>query len=239
MSSRRSAIQYKPTDQLYLWLVTQPTRPILIGELHLIRTTRGVSLRYAPEWLQRGFPLSEDLPLIDEELIPTESAIASGAVEKLMAPPIVVSGWDVAGKSSVVLSGGDTKYTEIHAVEGKSLRQLTHQNDVLFAELDVAQTEEVGFKSKDGAEVFGLLTKPLGYVAGTKVPLLLRIPGGPNSQDQHTINIERQYFAANGDAVLAINYRGSSGRGGKFSRAFASASGSPDDTISSEPGPNN
>jgi serine/threonine-protein kinase HipA len=81
MSSRRSAVQYKPTDQLYLWLVTQPTQPVLIGELHLIRTTRGVSLRYAPEWLQRGFPLSEDLPLIDEELIPNEPGIASGAVD--------------------------------------------------------------------------------------------------------------------------------------------------------------
>lgn len=81
MSSRRTAVRYQPTDRLYLWLVTQPAQPILIGELHLIRTTRGVSLRYAPEWLQRGFPLSEDLPLIDEELIPSESAIASGAVD--------------------------------------------------------------------------------------------------------------------------------------------------------------
>jgi dipeptidyl aminopeptidase/acylaminoacyl peptidase len=156
----------------------------------------------------------------NRSVYPAQVNIAGGAVEKLMAPPIVVSSWDVAGKCSVVLSGGDTRYTEIHAVEGKSLRQLTHQNDALFTELDIAQTEEVGFKSKDGTEVFALLTKPLGYVAGTKVPLLLRIHGGPNSQDQHTFNIERQFFAANGYAVLAVNYRGSSGRGGKFSRAI-------------------
>jgi dipeptidyl aminopeptidase/acylaminoacyl peptidase len=156
----------------------------------------------------------------NRSVYPAQVNLASGAVEKLMAPPVVVSGWDVAGKCSVVLSGGDTKYTEIHAVEGKSLRQLTHQNDALFTELEIAQTEEVGFKSKDGTEVFGLLTKPVGYVAGTKVPLLLRIHGGPNSQDQHVFNIERQFFAANGYAVLAINYRGSSGRGGKFSRAI-------------------
>jgi serine/threonine-protein kinase HipA len=81
MSVRRNAVQYKPTDVLYLWLVTQPARPILIGELHLIRTTRGVSLRYSPEWLERGFPISEDLPLIDDELIPNEPGIASGAVD--------------------------------------------------------------------------------------------------------------------------------------------------------------
>jgi dipeptidyl aminopeptidase/acylaminoacyl peptidase len=55
---------------------------------------------------------------------------------------------------------------------------------------------------------------------GTKVPLLLRIHGGPNGQDQHTFSFERQYFAANGYAVLAVNYRGSAGRGAKYSKAI-------------------
>jgi dipeptidyl aminopeptidase/acylaminoacyl peptidase len=81
-------------------------------------------------------------------------------------------------------------------------------------------TEDVDFRSKDGTEVHGLLTKPVGYVAGTKVPLLLRIHGGPNGQDQHSFQFERQFFAANGYAVLAVNYRGSSGRGQKYSRAI-------------------
>ena len=61
---------------------------------------------------------------------------------------------------------------------------------------------------------------PVGYVKGTKVPLLLRIHGGPNGQDQHSFSLERQFFAANGYAVLAVNYRGSAGRGQKFSRAI-------------------
>lgn len=81
MSATRSAVRYQPTDQLHLWLLTRPAQPVYIGELHLVRTTRGVSLRYAPEWLQRGFPLSEDLPLIDDELFPGEPGIASGAVD--------------------------------------------------------------------------------------------------------------------------------------------------------------
>ena len=81
MSLARASIRYQPTDRLYLWLVTQPSQPLLIGELHLLRATRGVSLRYAGDWLQRGFPLSEDLPLIDDELLPTEQGIAVGAVD--------------------------------------------------------------------------------------------------------------------------------------------------------------
>src|SRR4029077_3564917 len=116
--------------------------------------------------------------------------------------------------------GGDAKTGEVYAIEGSALRQLTHQNDALFAELEIAATEEVSFNSKDGTEVHGLLTKPVGYSAGTRVPLLLRIHGGPNGQDGHSFSTERQWFAANGYAVLAVNYRGSSGRGAKFSRAI-------------------
>jgi dipeptidyl aminopeptidase/acylaminoacyl peptidase len=132
----------------------------------------------------------------------------------------VLSSPNRARSCSVVLSGGDSKPAEIFAVEGGKLRQLTHQNDALFAELEIPPTEEVTFKSKDGTEVHGLLTKPVGYTAGTKVPLLLRIHGGPNGQDAHTFSTERQMFASNGYAVLAVNYRGGSGRGQKYSRAI-------------------
>ena len=93
--------------------------------------------------------------------------------------------WNSAGGHTIVLSGGDTKSTEIYAFEGNALRQLTHQNDALIAELDLGATEEVEFKSKDGTDIHGLLTYPVGYVKGAKVPLLLRIHGGPNGQDQH------------------------------------------------------
>jgi dipeptidyl aminopeptidase/acylaminoacyl peptidase len=147
-------------------------------------------------------------------------SITRTAVVRLMNPPVVVSSLNSGGGHTVLLSGDDTKPTEVYALEGNALRQLTHQNDALFAELQVAQTEEVGFKSKDGTEVHGLLTYPLGYLKGTRVPLLLRIHGGPNGQDQHSFSVERQVFAANGYAVLAVNYRGSSGRGQKYSRAI-------------------
>ncbi len=147
-------------------------------------------------------------------------SITRAAVVRLMNPPVVVSSLNTAGGHTVLLSGDDTKPTEVYAMEGNALRQLTHQNGALLAELQIAQTEEVNFKSKDGTEVHGLLTYPLGYVKGTRVPLLLRIHGGPNGQDQHSFSVERQVFAANGYAVLVVNYRGSSGRGQKYSRSI-------------------
>jgi dipeptidyl aminopeptidase/acylaminoacyl peptidase len=177
---------------------------------------RGVS---APEFTADGkfitFSVSDD-----RSVYPAQVSLTGGPVERLLNPPVVVSSWVTEGGCSAVISGGDARYNEVYAMDGRALRQLTHQNDELFAELQVAPTEEVNFKSKDGTEVHGLLTKPLGYVAGTKVPLLLRIHGGPNGQDQHSFSVERQVFAANGYAVLAVNYRGSSGRGTKYSRAI-------------------
>ena len=156
----------------------------------------------------------------NRSVYPVRVDLAAGKTEQLMAPPIVVSNWTTAGSCSAVLSGNSAEPSEIHRVDRWSLTQLTHQNDALFANVQVGTTDEVGFKSKDGTEVHALLTKPVGYVAGTKVPLLLRIHGGPNGQDQHSFSSERQFFAANGYAVLAVNYRGSSGRGMKFSRAI-------------------
>lgn len=177
---------------------------------------RGVSSpRYSADGKSITFLVTDD-----RSVYPARVNLSGGGVERLMSPPIVVSSWNSNGGRSAVLSGGDKTPTEVYAVEGGSLRQITHQNDALFGELEIASTDEVSFKSKDGTEVHGLLTYPVGYVKGTRVPLLLRIHGGPNGQDQHTLSLERQFFAANGYAVLAVNYRGSSGRGMKFSRSI-------------------
>jgi serine/threonine-protein kinase HipA len=81
MSEASHSATYQARDQLYLWLLTQPQSPILIGELNLMRSTQGVSLRYAEHWLQNGFPLSEDLPLIAEEFLPVDKGTAAGAVD--------------------------------------------------------------------------------------------------------------------------------------------------------------
>ena len=72
---------YKPRDELFLWLLTQPTAPVLVGTLSLLRASRGVSLQYTDEWLARGFALSEDLPLLAEEFLPRDKDTAAGAVD--------------------------------------------------------------------------------------------------------------------------------------------------------------
>ena len=72
---------YQPVDRLYLWSLREAARPVAVGELNLVRSNQGVSLRYFPHWREHGFELSEDLPLIDQEFLPGERNTAVGAVD--------------------------------------------------------------------------------------------------------------------------------------------------------------
>jgi dipeptidyl aminopeptidase/acylaminoacyl peptidase len=119
-----------------------------------------------------------------------------------------------------VLATEPNKLTEVYALEGSNLRQLTKHNQALLDELQLATTEDFQSKSKDGTDVHGLIVKPAGYKAGTKYPTLLIIHGGPNGQDQHAFSFDREFLAANGYVVLAINYRGSAGRGNAWQKAI-------------------
>jgi dipeptidyl aminopeptidase/acylaminoacyl peptidase len=85
----------------------------------------------------------------------------------------------------------------------------------------LGKTEVVRWKSKDGKEVEGLLTLPVGYQRGKKVPLILNIHGGPaDGFRQNYIGRAQLYplasFAAKGFAILRPNPRGSNGYGKNF-----------------------
>ena len=71
-------------DQLYVWYLVNSHDPKLIGSIRLTQFgagSRGVSLRYCATWLQTGFALSADLPLIDVEHLPRWPEMAVGAID--------------------------------------------------------------------------------------------------------------------------------------------------------------
>jgi serine/threonine-protein kinase HipA len=68
-------------DQLFLWFLGDPAGPRTVGALRLVDAGKGVSLQYDPQWLASGFPLSEDLPLVENELLPRWKGLAVGAVD--------------------------------------------------------------------------------------------------------------------------------------------------------------
>ena len=151
--------------------------------------------------------------------VPAENP--NGAIQRKSSGRRVIQALS-PGKDSnfAVLATEPNKLTEVYALEGSNLRQLTKHNQALLDELQLATTEDFQSKSKDGTEVHGLVVKPAGFKAGTRYPTLLIVHGGPNGQDQHAFSFDREFLAANGYVVLAINYRGSAGRGNAYQKAI-------------------
>jgi dipeptidyl aminopeptidase/acylaminoacyl peptidase len=88
----------------------------------------------------------------------------------------------------------------------------------------LGNTEAITWKAPDGREVEGLLTTPLAYQAGRRVPLLVIVHGGPAGVFVRSfVGGASPYpvagFAARGYAVLRVNPRGSSGYGADFRHA--------------------
>ena len=154
--------------------------------------------------------------------------VADGSVTRLLTGRRVVTSYDASPRGQLVTNDGTSgEAAELHALDNGIQRALTHVNDSLFAAIQLGNTEDISFRNRDGLTVNALLIKPAGFVPGRKYPLVLRIHGGPNGQDSHLFDtgvwlptFERQLFAAAGYVVLAVNYRGSSGRGQAWKTAI-------------------
>jgi dipeptidyl aminopeptidase/acylaminoacyl peptidase len=94
-------------------------------------------------------------------------------------------------------------------------KQLTHLNTAYTASLQLSKPEPIKFTSFDGTPVEGWLYPSL--TTSSHTPMILTIHGGPHGQFGYAFNPQAQFYAGRGYATLAINPRGSSGYGQKFS----------------------
>ena len=147
---------------------------------------------------------------------------AGGAVARLTSGQQVVrslAGSPADGNVAALLST-PRQPDEVYALEGSALRKLTGHNDWIAKELTLGALEPVEFTNREGVRIGALLTLPPGTAAGSKLPLVLHVHGGPNGQDNFGFMFDREWIAANGYAVLQVNYRGSHGRGQAFQSAI-------------------
>jgi len=157
----------------------------------------------------------------DRNGYPASVDIATGQVHRLVTEPGTAMGLDETSGHAALVWTTDTQPGEIYALDNGTLHKLTHHNDAVVAGLRLGETRDVEATTADGTDVHGLITLPPGAQAGTKLPMILFIHGGPNGQDAHEFSVLRQLFAAHGYAVLNVNYRGSSGRGSKYQQIIA------------------
>jgi dipeptidyl aminopeptidase/acylaminoacyl peptidase len=170
-------------------------------------------------WASDGRSL---LALVEQSRVTHLSRIdlASNTITELTHGNRFDADFDVAANGRVVVLGGDDRHPyALSAIKGSKLRTLGDHNAWLDTKT-LADAEPIRFRGADGTELEGILVKPLGYKTGTRYPTIVRLHGGPVYQFSHEFMEDWQVYAARGFAVLAINPRGSSGRGFDFSRAI-------------------
>jgi dipeptidyl aminopeptidase/acylaminoacyl peptidase len=147
---------------------------------------------------------------------------AGGTAERLVEGDRAVSDFSVSrdGRVAVAASGAVTP-GELFAVDGHELRPVTRQNAEWLSQVRLGAVEPISVRSRDGTEIHGFMVKPPDWQTGRRYPTILRIHGGPVWQYYYDFaNLDWQVLAAQGYVVLAVNPRGSSGRGQKFATAI-------------------
>lgn len=127
------------------------------------------------------------------------------------------------GTTIALLAERPTAAPNVHVTSTRRFapRRLTDINPSL-ANLALGSHRVVQWSSRaDGEQIEGVLTLPVGYREGERVPLLLVIHGGPAGVSSNRFSPTRgaypiQVFAGLGYAVLQPNYRGSTGYGERF-----------------------
>jgi dipeptidyl aminopeptidase/acylaminoacyl peptidase len=127
------------------------------------------------------------------------------------------------GSRMAFAASSPTSLNELFVSDVKTFspRRLTSMTDQAKA-FTLGSREVISWKSRDGAEIEGVLIKPKDFDPSKKYPLLCIIHGGPTGIDRPALLAPdiRYYpsdiWAARGALILKVNYRGSAGYGEQF-----------------------
>lgn len=146
-----------------------------------------------------------------------EMQALQGKVDKALPGRInrVVSR-DSTDNRMIVLSatGSDPGTYYLYDRSTRSMSELARANDALEGK-PLAPVEPVSYAARDGLDIPGYLTRPLGR--GDKgLPLIVMPHGGPFVRDKWSYEPWVQFLANRGYVVLQPNFRGSTGYGKAF-----------------------
>src|SRR5688572_20552847 len=162
------------------------------------------------EWTPVGDALKEDIAFLNREARGEWSATSQSRDKRLwtvmvdrVSEPVTFYLYDRPAKKLTRL------FTTRPELEGKAL----------------ASMHPVEIKSRDGLTLVAYLSLPPGTDKNgdgrpdKPLPMVLNVHGGPWARDEFGYHSEYQWLANRGYAVLAVNYRGSSGFGKNFMNA--------------------
>ena len=228
-----SSPRWAPDGSLIAYASTgdQP-EPVGLSDLYVVNPESG-DVRRLPETPNRsvsilGWSADSGEVFLNESLGTTRHVIAvpvgGGGIRR------ITEGAGVVGSTALAAGAGRLAVTwetneeprEVHVTGLDAFRP----NRLSRVTADVprppmGRTELLAWEAPDGTPVEGLLTYPVGYEAGSQVPLILNVHGGPAGVFAQSFTGNPsiymiQYFAQEGMAVLRPNPRGSTGYGKEF-----------------------
>ena len=165
-----------------------------------------------------GYRVEGDRPetvWIDEERAKTQRTIDAAlpdTINRFQRTP--------GGKRLLVTSFSDLKSTRWYLLDEqkRTLEEMGASRPWLDGKL--VEQRPIRYKTRDGLEIPGYLFLPPGYKAGTKLPTIIHIHGGPAARADTFGRgfgyIEGQLSASRGYAVVVPNFRITSGMGNKI-----------------------
>jgi dipeptidyl aminopeptidase/acylaminoacyl peptidase len=173
-----------------------------------------------PRWTKDGKTIAA-LVSDDRQRFVALFPVIGGAMTKLIAGERSFSALELHKSGQWMTMMSHPKMPgELFALENGALRKLTKVHDAFLEPLELASVEGFRSVSRDSAVVGNLLFLPPKGQKEQRLPAILYIHGGPVAQDEFSFDLTRQMLAAAGFAVVAVNYRGSNGRGLDFCKAI-------------------
>jgi len=125
------------------------------------------------------------------------------------------------GNKNVVMVSADTLPASFYLYDvAKNSIVPLFNNLVGLQENQLARTETVSFKARDGLTIHGYFTRPKDVADKAQIPLVTLVHGGPHGiRDYWLYDREVQLLASLGYGVLRVNFRGSGGYGNAFQKA--------------------
>jgi dipeptidyl aminopeptidase/acylaminoacyl peptidase len=150
--------------------------------------------------------------------------VASGAPRKLVGTG-AVSEYSAA-KDFVVYalaSLGGPADLHVSSLAGGAPRRLTSVNQDVLGQRTLSEYEQFSFKGWHDETVYGFVMKPYGFKPGARYPIAFVIHGGPQVSFSNgwSYRWNPQVLAAQGYAVVFIDFHGSPGYGQAFTDSIS------------------
>ena len=141
------------------------------------------------------------------------------AIAKVRSGEFAISSRDLADKNWLVAYLVDDGPVYYYAYDRDSKTStLLFSNQPKLEELPLVSMQPVSYQARDGLNIHGYLTTPVGIPRSNLATVLL-VHGGPWARDTWSYSPLVQWLANRGYAVLQVNFRGSTGYGKAFLNA--------------------